>query len=148
MALALDGIKIMNMCWIGPGAFCTEMLSDNGHRAMLEHCVASVKFICDRGVTHELVRHRIASFAQESTRYCNYTKEKFGREITVIRPSGIPHVTAEQLLADPEHYRAKNEAEAQWGRACREAERCYFQLIDAGQKPQKRRKCFEVPNCQ
>lgn len=46
----------------------------------------TVKFICDRGVSHELVRHRVFSFAQESTRYCNYSKDKFGKELTFIEP--------------------------------------------------------------
>lgn len=46
----------------------------------------TVKFICDRGVSHEFVRHRVFSFAQESTRYCNYSKDKFGNELTFIIP--------------------------------------------------------------
>lgn len=54
-----------------------ENLIKRGHEAMLEHSSLSVKFICDRGVSHELVRHRMASFAQESTRYCNYSQDKF-----------------------------------------------------------------------
>lgn len=62
------------------------MLIKRGHEAMIEHGSISVKFICDRGVSHELVRHRIASFAQESTRYCNYSQDKFGSELTFIRP--------------------------------------------------------------
>lgn len=49
----------------------------------------TVKFICDRGVSHELVRHRVFSFAQESTRYCNYSKDKFGNELTFIAPSWL-----------------------------------------------------------
>jgi thymidylate synthase (FAD) len=57
-----------------------------GHESVLEHEKITVKFIIDRGVSHELVRHRISSFSQESTRYCNYAKEKFGNEITVINP--------------------------------------------------------------
>ena len=57
-----------------------------GHEAVLEHYDITVKFICDRGVSHELVRHRLASYCQESTRYCNYSKDGFGREITVIWP--------------------------------------------------------------
>jgi thymidylate synthase (FAD) len=61
-------------------------LIQRGHEAMLEHAVASIKFVTDRGVSHELVRHRLAAYAQESTRYCNYGREKFGKEITVIRP--------------------------------------------------------------
>ena len=56
------------------------------HEAMLEHSQLSVLFTCDRGVANELVRHRIASFAQESTRYCNYAGEKFGGELSFIKP--------------------------------------------------------------
>lgn len=61
-------------------------LVKQGHEAMLEHSQLSVLFTCDSGVANELVRHRIASFAQESTRYCNYSGERFGKEISVIRP--------------------------------------------------------------
>lgn len=57
-----------------------------GHEAVLEHCSFTVKFICDRGVSHEIVRHRMASYCQESTRYCNYSKGDFDGEITVIEP--------------------------------------------------------------
>lgn len=64
-----------------------KALIKSGHEAMLEHFSFSVKFIVDRGVSHELVRHRLASFAQESTRYCNYGHE---REITVIEPLFFP----------------------------------------------------------
>ena len=63
-----------------------KRLINMGHEAMLEHAGLTVKFIVDRGISHELVRHRMASFAQESTRYCNYSKNKFGNEITVIEP--------------------------------------------------------------
>ena len=58
----------------------------SGHESVIEHCCISVKIICDRGVSHEIVRHRIASYSQESTRYCNYAKEKFGNELTFIKP--------------------------------------------------------------
>ena len=57
-----------------------------GHESVIEHEKVSVRFICDRGVSHEIVRHRIASFSQESTRYCNYYNEKFGNELTLIKP--------------------------------------------------------------
>lgn len=57
-----------------------------GHESVLEHVSITVRVIADRGVTHEIVRHRIASYTQESTRYCNYSKGKFGGEITVIEP--------------------------------------------------------------
>jgi thymidylate synthase (FAD) len=56
----------------------------SGHESVIEHEKVTVRIICDRGVTHEIVRHRIASYSQESTRYCNYFKGKFGNEITVI----------------------------------------------------------------
>lgn len=64
-----------------------ENLIRRGHESVLEHSSLTVKFICDRGISHELVRHRIASFSQESTRYCNYTQDKFDEGITFIKPS-------------------------------------------------------------
>jgi thymidylate synthase (FAD) len=64
-----------------------RMLRKNDHSAMLEFGGLTVKFITSRGVAHEFVRHRIPSFAQESTRYCNYAKDKFGNELTFVRPS-------------------------------------------------------------
>lgn len=54
------------------------------HESVIEHMGFSVEFICDRGVSHELVRQRLASYTQESTRYCNYAKGKFGNEITLV----------------------------------------------------------------
>ena len=63
-----------------------KRLIESKHEAMLEFVDVTVKFTCDRGVSHELVRHRMASFAQESTRYCNYSKDKFGNELTFIEP--------------------------------------------------------------
>lgn len=63
-----------------------NMITDRGHMSVIEHKNMTVKFICDRGVTHEIVRHRIASFSQESTRYCNYSKDKFGNQLTFIIP--------------------------------------------------------------
>ena len=58
----------------------------SGHESVIEHEKITVKIICDRGVTHEIVRHRIASYSQESTRYCNYSQDKFGNELTFIKP--------------------------------------------------------------
>ncbi len=63
-----------------------KMLVEKEHGAMIEHSTISVVFTTSRGVTHELVRHRLASYAQESTRYCNYSKEKFSNEIVCIDP--------------------------------------------------------------
>ena len=101
-----------------------EMLIRNGHEAMLEHEKLTVLFTCDRGVSHELVRHRIASFAQESTRYCNYSKGKFGNEITVIRPCFLENGS-----------RAFND----WSRTMVECENRYFDMLEAGSKPEEAR---------
>lgn len=71
-----------------------EKIIHRGHESILEHFSISVNFIVDRGLTHELVRHRLCSFSQESTRYCNYSDEKFGSELTFIIPSkwlGVPN---------------------------------------------------------
>lgn len=96
----------------------------SGHESVLEHCSFTVKFICDRGVSHEIVRHRLASYSQESTRYCNYSKDKFGREITVIAPCYL-EVTSNQWRT--------------WERACALAEKHYFSLLDMGCTPQEAR---------
>lgn len=95
-----------------------------GHEAVLEHCSITVKFICDRGVSHEIVRHRIAAYCQESTRYCNYSKDKFGREITVIEPCYLDDTS--------DKWRT-------WERACAMAEKHYFSLLDMGCTPQEAR---------
>ena len=76
-------------------------LVENGHGAMIEHSQMSVLFTVNRGVSHELVRHRIASFAQESTRYCNYSKDKFDQQITVIDPFFFDPDGARQDVAAP-----------------------------------------------
>lgn len=68
----------------GSDAKMVAMLCKNHHYAMIEHISLSCKFITDRGVANEIVRHRIGSYAQESTRYCNYNKDKFDNQITVI----------------------------------------------------------------
>lgn len=60
----------------------------SGHESVLEHASITVRFVCDRGVSHEIVRHRLASYSMESTRYCDYSKDKFGGEIRVIEPVG------------------------------------------------------------
>ena len=99
-------------------------LIQRNHEAMLEHSVLSVRFVCDRGVSHEIVRHRLASFGQESTRYCNYSKDKFGGEITFIKPLFFEEGTPNYEL---------------WRNACSVAEQTYFKLIEAGASPQEAR---------
>ena len=100
------------------------MILKSGHESVLEHEKLTVKFICDRGVTHEIVRHRIASYSQESTRYCNYSKDKFGNELTFIRPCF--------WTDDSEEY-------AVWKQAMEEIEKTYVKLISLGAKPEEAR---------
>ena len=102
-----------------------------GHESVIEHESLTVKFICDRGVTHEIVRHRIASYSQESTRYCNYVKEKFGSQITCIDLA-----TGFQYDLDSETDRKKYDV---WRRAMENAEASYFQMIELGATPQEAR---------
>lgn len=90
----------------------------------LVHEDISVKFICDRGISHEIVRHRPASFCQESTRYCNYSKDGFGGEITVIKPMSFD---------------CSNSPYRIWKRSCENAETAYFDLLDEGCTPQEAR---------
>lgn len=101
-----------------------------GHEAVLEHCSFTVKFIVDRGVSHEIVRHRVASYCQESTRYCNYSKDKFGKEITVIKP----YFWREDEDENKEHVKF-----AVWKRSVQEAESAYFELLHFGATPQEAR---------
>ena len=118
-------------CWksedkIGENSACEFIGKIKGynHASVLEHGAITVRFVIDRGVSHELVRHRIASFSQESTRYCNYTKGKFDGEITVIKPCFWPEDSFEY---------------ATWALACKDAEIAYFKLIQAGAKAQEAR---------
>ena len=72
-----------------------QKIAQRGHESVIEHFNISVRFICNRGFTHELVRHRLAAYSQESTRYCNYSKDKFGNEITTIKPFEVEEGTKE-----------------------------------------------------
>lgn len=107
-------------------AFVEKMIK-SGHESVIEHFSITVRFICDRGVSHELVRHRLASFSQESTRYCNYGKAD---EITVILPfffdTGMG-IHSNSLVFD------------EWRDSCEHAERAYLALLKYGAKPQEAR---------
>ena len=96
----------------------------SGHESVIEHSRLTVKFICDRGVSHEIVRHRIASYSQESTRYCNYMKDKFGSELSFIRPYFWND--------DPEKYSI-------WEETMQQIENSYNKLIECGAKPEQAR---------
>ena len=103
------------------------------HLAMIEHASVSVLFTCDRGVTHEIVRHRVASYAQESTRYVNYSKDKFGNEIGYIDIAGgialdtkmkdTPVETIDAIISE-------------WNQACIDAEKHYMKMLELGATPQ------------
>ena len=109
------------------------MLILNGHEAMIEHSFLSVKFTVDRGVSHELVRHRIASFAQESTRYCNYAKDKFGAECAFIDlEPGIMLDNKMKKMSGEEIALVM----AEWTSAMEDAERHYMRLLELGATPQ------------
>ena len=107
--------------------FVNERFPENERDAVLrKHLTHTVVFTCDRGVSHEFVRHRPCSFAQESTRYCNYSHDKFGNEITVIEPC---------YWAD-----GKNPGMfAKWKEACEAAEKAYFEMTADGAAPQEAR---------
>ncbi len=108
----------------GSAAKLVAGLIKSGHEAMLEHASVTVKFIVDRGISHELVRHRLASFAQESTRYCNYSKDDFGSEITFIIPDYLEY---------------KSEGWNIWKESMKQAEDAYFKMLDFGLSPQQAR---------
>lgn len=99
-------------------------LIERGHESVLEHESITVRFICDRGVSHEIVRHRIASFSQESTRYCNYSGNRFGNQITFIKPCFLDEGTGGYKL---------------WKQAMFVAEKEYFELLNWGCTPQEAR---------
>ncbi len=106
-------------------------LIKRGHESVIEHESVTLRIICDRGVTHEIVRHRLASYSQESTRYCNYSKDKFQNQISVIDIS-----TGFSYDLDNPDDRRKYEI---WQNAMEWAEKYYFQMLEAGATPQEAR---------
>lgn len=104
-----------------------------GHEAVIEHYNITVRLTNDRGVSHEEVRHRIASYAQESTRYCNYSQDKFGNEITYIDLRGGMNLDPKVSGLDSETVAA---IYAEWIAACEDAEKHYFKMLELGATPQ------------
>ena len=96
----------------------------SGHESVIEHEKISVRIVCDRGVTHEIVRHRIASYSQESTRYCNYADDKFGNELTFIKPCFWQESDSAYLI---------------WKEQMQAVEDVYIRLIDSGVTPEQAR---------
>ena len=143
---APDGDQMLaNIAAAGRVCYQSESKSDDaafvrkrigqGHESILEHEKISVRIICDRGVSHELVRHRIASYSQESTRYCNYSKGKFGSELTFIRPYWDDRSISAEMIR----------LRACWQEACLNAEWSYKKMIDASCTPEAARAV--LPNC-
>lgn len=95
-----------------------------GHESVIEHVSISARIVCDRGVTHEIVRHRLASYSQESTRYCNYSSDKFGNELTFIKPC---------------FWEESSESYKLWEQSMAEVEKNYVKLMEMGVKPQEAR---------
>lgn len=101
-----------------------KSLIKRGHHSVIEHGNITLKIICDRGISHELVRHRLASYSQESTRYCNYSKGKFDKEISCIKPYFWKETSHKFDL---------------WARACESAETYYMGLLADGATAQEAR---------
>ena len=110
-------------------------LIKNQHEAMLEFFDITVKFICDRGVSHELVRHRTGNYAQESQRYVNYGADKHGGEITVIEPCFLK--TCDEYTNDG--LKEDMCPRCEWLYAVHSAELAYLNLLKSGLTPQEAR---------
>ena len=104
-----------------------KLIIEKKHLSVLEHASVSARVICDRGVSHEIVRHRIASYTQESTRYCNYSDSRFGNELTFVLPSFIRGFTDKDYLL------------VAWRTAMQNAEMAYLEMLKLGAKPQEAR---------
>lgn len=107
-----------------------KMIIKRGHESVIEHISLSVRFICDRGVTHEIVRHRLAAYSQESTRYCNYSGG-----VTFVIP---PWVDAKEGFYE-EYIASKDDATNDWLNAMWNLEKMYISLLGYGWTPQQAR---------
>lgn len=109
----------------GSAARIIKSILEKHHESTIEHAIITVRFIFDRGVSHEAVRHRLSSFSQESTRYCAYNKDKFGGEISVIDiRSGFPEM---------------GERFGIWLEAMQMAEKYYLKMLEMGATAQEAR---------
>lgn len=113
-------------------AFIKKLIR-NGHSSVIEHASMTVLFITDRGISHEIVRHRLASYSQESTRYCNYGKKS--GEITVVKPN----------LGQTFDEKTESDATSDWVLAMQKSENTYLKLIERGASPQHARSV--LPTC-
>lgn len=116
-----------------------KRLIESKHEAMLEFVDITVKFTCDRITSQSIVRHRLASFAQESTRYCNYSKDKFGNELTFIIPSWLDWKEETISKGDFEKFGSGSIDSQLFINSLLNAEDSYLRLIKEGWKPQQAR---------
>ena len=123
--------KIGRVCYKSEGNISQDSAENfirriikSGHESVIEHASVTVRIVCDRGVSHELVRHRIASYSQESTRYCNYAQDRFGSELAFIKPC---------------FWEEGSEAYQVWVKEMASIETAYFELLQMGEEPQKAR---------
>jgi thymidylate synthase (FAD) len=120
--------------------FVKGILTKN-HESVIEHHSISVRIITNRAITHEIVRHRLASYSQESTRYANYSRDKFGNEITVILPLWFYDVADKSFVdvsGSPE-LTAKLEQYNIWLESIESSQKAYLQLLGMGQMAQEAR---------
>jgi thymidylate synthase (FAD) len=112
-----------------------------GHESVIEHVSLSVKFVCDRGISHELVRHRLASFTQESTRFCNYSKDKFDNRLTFVIPEWC-NVEPGKYVKDieqPAYSMHVSDSQKLWVDVMWNCETSYLELLNQGWTPQQAR---------
>lgn len=136
-------------------------IAKSNHEAMLEHASMTVRFVVDRGVSHEIVRHRLSSFAQESQRYCNYSNDKFGKEVCFIIPFWLEkelqtdyhtmeydaiwqHLVFDKKIDSKiqEKIDVMSDSERQaieWKLGCEVAESVYLSMLESGATPQEAR---------
>lgn len=118
----------------GSAAKFVGMILRRGHESVLEHEKVSVRIVCDRGVSHEIVRHRLASYSQESTRYCDYGGDG---QVSYIIPPWTSYTEGEYL--NDAHILTGDYAETMWANNCLEIEQLYRNLRKAGWTPEKAR---------
>jgi thymidylate synthase (FAD) len=140
--------RIARTCYQSEGNICDgsdkkliQKLLNKKHYPMFDHAHISVIALCDRGVSHEIVRHRLAAYAQESTRYCNYSKDKFSGHVTFIKPCFFPDIQLGTFGLDDVRCNANDYTENSyhWLKAMLAAEDRYLRMVGNGCSPQEAR---------
>jgi thymidylate synthase (FAD) len=112
-----------------------KMILKRGHESVIEHASATVRFVCDRGVSHEIVRHRLASYSQESTRYCDYE----GGHVAFVLPPWVGLVAGEYSGDNVPLKEIQTDQNMYWFAAMRDAEAAYQNLRNIGWRPEQAR---------